>query len=289
MSAITRKDSDSSLPGGLTVKKVDYDDPSSLSNALQGQDALVITMGRMAPGDTQTKLLDAAAAAKVPWVLPNEWSPDTASEGLVKDVFAFQPKPKARDHIRELGVSSYIAVTTGFWYEWSLAIPEAFGFDFANRSITLFDEGETVTNISTWQQVGRAVASLLSLPIKSESDAKACLDDYRNRQIYVSSFSITQKDMLESVLRVTDTKLDDWKISREPVKERYAQGQAQFQKGDRLGFAKMMYSRVFYPDDLGNFEKRNGLVNDALSLPKESIDEATKRAIARSQETTWKG
>ena len=55
--------------------------------------------------------------------------------------------------IADLGKSSYIAVCTGFWYEWSLAIPAGFGFDFANRTVTLFDEGETRISTSTWPQV----------------------------------------------------------------------------------------------------------------------------------------
>lgn len=58
-----------------------------------------------------------------------------------------------RKAISDLGKSSYIAVSTGFWYEWSLGIPAAFGFDFANHAVTYFDEGETKISVSTWPQV----------------------------------------------------------------------------------------------------------------------------------------
>lgn len=58
-----------------------------------------------------------------------------------------------RKAITVLGKSSYISVSTWFWYEWSLAIPPAFGFDFVNRAVTFFDEGETKISISTWPQV----------------------------------------------------------------------------------------------------------------------------------------
>ena len=136
VTAITRVDSNSQVPEGVEAKKVDYDNPSSLVEALQGQDALIITMSVMAPPDQQSKLIQAAADASVPWVLPNEWSPDTAYEALVKDVFPFQKLPKHRDLIVKLGKSCFIAVSTGFWYEWSLAVPAAYGFDFANRAVT---------------------------------------------------------------------------------------------------------------------------------------------------------
>ena len=58
-----------------------------------------------------------------------------------------------RKAIADLGKSSYIAVSTGFWYEWSLAIPAGFGINFANRTITFFDQGDTKISTSTLSQV----------------------------------------------------------------------------------------------------------------------------------------
>jgi hypothetical protein len=127
-------------------------------------------------------------------------------------------------------------------------MPPAYGFDFKNRAITLFDNGETKISTSTWPQIGRAVASLLSLPIHAEEQNKGfCLEQFKNRQVYISSFTVSQNDIFESVLRVTQTDMDDWKVNKEPVKDRYNTGVEQMQKGDRIGFAKMMYSRVFFP------------------------------------------
>lgn len=91
ITALTRADSKSQLSEGVTVKHIDYDQPTTIVDALRGQDALVITLSGAA-GDAQEKLIRAAAAAQVPWILPNEWSPDSANEELVKDVFVFQPK-----------------------------------------------------------------------------------------------------------------------------------------------------------------------------------------------------
>ena len=288
VTAITRFGSDSQLPEGVEVKQVDYNIQSSLVEALQGQDALIITMAVMAAPDQHSKLVQAAADAGVPWVLPNDWSPDTANEGLVKDVAPFQKQPQQRDLIAKLGKSSFIAVATGFWYEWSLAIPAAYGFDFANRAVTLFDNGEAKISTSTWPQVGRAVAGLLSLPVHPEgNDKDRCLDRFRNSLVYVASFTVSQNDMLASVLRVTQTSLDDWKVTKESSTERYKGGIEAMQKGDRTGFAKMMYTRVFFPDDCGNHEKTRGTINNLLGLPKENIDEATKAAIQRSKEMKW--
>jgi len=286
VSAITRAGSNTQLPDGVQVKRVDYDNQSSIVEALRGQDALIITMGVTAPKDQESKLIEAAAEANVPWVFPNEWSPDMANESLAKEALVGGEKKKHRELVAKLGKSSWIAVSTGFWYEWSLALGAAYGIDIVNRTVTLFDEGETRISTSTFPQVGRAMASLLSLKVHpdGEDDNSPCLDRFRNGYVYVASFTVNQKEMLESVLRVTQTTLDDWKVTKEPVRERYTAGMEQMKKGDRMGFVKVLYARVFYPDDSGNVEKTRGLSNDLLGLPKEDIDEYTKIAIQRVEE-----
>lgn len=288
VTAITRADSTSKLPDGVQTKQVDYDKPETIVEALKGQDALIITMNVFAPKGQQEKLLQAAADANVPWVLPNDWSPDSAHDGLVKDVVGFADMPEIRKKIEQIGKSSYIAVSTGFWYEWSLAIPAAYGIDCLKHEAVLFDEGETKISTSTWPQVGRAVAGLLSLPIKPEGgDKERCLERFENGHVYVASFTVSQKDMLESAFRVTGTKMGDWKITKEPSGERYKAGIEAMKGGDRMGFARQMYTRVFFPDDSGDFEKTKGTANELLGLPKEDIDEATKAAIERQKVSSW--
>lgn len=107
VTAITRVDSKSSLREGVAVKAVDYERLESLVEALCGQDALVITIsGQASIQKLEEMLLTAAGDAGAPWMyagslintlfparqgllvdesLPNEWSPDTAHEGIVKD------------------------------------------------------------------------------------------------------------------------------------------------------------------------------------------------------------
>lgn len=291
VTAISRHDSDSSkdFPKEVNVKKVDYDKPDTIVDALRGQEALIITLSGRSPYTAiEESLVRAAAAAEVPWILPNEWSPDSAHEGILKDVSIFGAKVKTRKLIEELGKSSYISVSTGFWYEWMLPGPLAFGFDFADRKVTFFDDGTTPVSFSTWPQVGRAVAAILSLPVKAEGANKdACLEAIRNKVVYVSSFTVSQKDMLESVQRVTKTKPEDWTISKEPSQQRFDEGEAQFKNGDFHGMIKMMSTRIFFKDGCGDFEHNKGTLNAMLGLPKEGIDEYTAIAIERSKHPAW--
>jgi hypothetical protein len=78
LTAIARPDITSEFPDGVKVARVDYsgDDLSTLVEALKGQQFLLITMSVMAPRDTTSKLVRAAAQAGVHHVLPNWFGHD---------------------------------------------------------------------------------------------------------------------------------------------------------------------------------------------------------------------
>lgn len=248
-------------------------------------------MNVMAPPETQAKLIEAAATAGVPWVLPNDFGGDPLDEEVGKDMILGPIKAKFHQQIEQLGKSSWICVTNGFWYEFSLGGgPNRYGFDFKNRSLTLLDDGKVTINTTTMPQVGRAVAALLSLKVLPDdaNDKSPTLTSFKNKAAYVSSFTISQEDMFESVLRVTGDKRSDWKITHTTAKEYFASGHELMKQGNMAGFGRLMYARGFFPASAaksnGNFEVARGLHNDILGLPKEDLDEFTKIGIEMSSE-----
>ncbi|KAI1279780.1 putative oxidoreductase CipA [Xylaria sp. FL0933] len=280
VTALTRGDAE--FPKGTKVAKVSYDEPASLTKALQGQDALVITLPGRAPKDTQGKLIEAAAEANVPFVMPNGWGIESTHPGLGEDTLLGPPALAAKKKVEELGKSSWIFMNTGFWYSHSLATPEAYGFDLNNKTVTFFDDGTVKINNVTWERTGQAVANLLSLPIKSESPNTPSLSDYKNKDVYVSSWLLSQKDIFQQVLRVTGTKESDWTIKYEPAVPRYEEAKKRLFSGDGTAFVRMLYTRAFYNNGDGDFETRRGLDNDKLGLAKEtqeSLNAQTKHAI----------
>lgn len=287
VTAISREDSTNEFPAGVRVVKVNYDDQDSLVKGLQGQEVLIITMSVTAPPDQSGKLVEAAAEANVRWIIPNEWGLSATDEQLGKDVFLGISQGKIRDLIKEKGKSSYIGIACGFWYEYSLAMsPITYGFDFKNKRVMFYDDGNANINTSTWPQCGRAVAKLLSLKIlpEDENDKSPTLSQLRNNSCLISSFNISQKDMFDSVLRVTGDKASEWTTTNVSSRDRYKEGLEEFQQGKRMpGFPKLLYSRVFYPDGTGNFEARYTLHNDLLGLPKEDLDEFTKVAVEKAR------
>lgn len=250
-------------------------------------------MAITAPPSQSLALIDAAAAAHVPYILPNEYGIDHASSPQLGHDILIGPAKAAERHRVEshgAGGSAWISLITGFWYEWSLSGgPDRFGFDFANKHLTLFDQGTVRLNTTTFPQVGRAVAQLLALRIHPDAtdtsddndDAGPYLDQYRNRFVHVASFTLNQREMLESVRRVTGTgdPTDDWTVTHVPVRDAYAAGVQALQAGRSDGFVRLLYARMFFPDGAGDYGAARGLENDVLGLPREDLDEYTKIAV----------
>ncbi|KAF2246302.1 NAD(P)-binding protein [Trematosphaeria pertusa] len=282
ITAITREGSTNTPVPGIHIAAVDYDKPDTLVEALKDHDVLIITMSVRAPPGQSAKLIEAAAKAGVPWVLPNEFGGDGTNEELGRDIVIGPGKKKDRDLIESLGVSSWIGIACGFWYEYSLAGPGLYGIDIAKREVVFFDDGKQRLNTSTWPQTGRAIAQLLSLPIlpQDENDKNVTLSSYRNRFVFVSSFTLNQREMLDSVQRVTGTTNADWEISSVPAKQRFEEAQKRMATGDYRAFATVLYTRAFFPgDNAALFEVTHGLDNEKLGLPKEDLDEYTKESV----------
>jgi len=150
--------------------------------------------------------------------------------------------------------------------------------------VQMSDDGQRRLNMSTWPQLGRAVAALLSLkklPEDEHDSESPTLEQFRNKPLYVSSFLINQREILDSVERVTKTADVDWEITHESTSERVADGRKLFAEGNQRGMAKAYYARLQYPGSEAIYEHK--LHNDLLGLPREDVDVATKAALELSQ------
>ncbi|RDW58823.1 hypothetical protein BP6252_13299 [Coleophoma cylindrospora] len=286
VTALTRQGSNSELPPGVNVAAINYNDESSIVAALKGQQFLIITLAGFAPPDTHSKLVQAAAKAGVPRIMPNIFSTDDSNAALVSDDPLSADIKGITTSIAAAGLS-YTYLVCSLWYEFSLAMgPLWLGFDFANKKLTLYDDGTTKVNLTTWELCGRAVAALLSLKELPEdaNDTSPTIDSWRNQPLVISSFLISQLDIFESWKRISGDQDSDWTIEKVPSKERYQQGMeamknAQDPMSARMGAAMASFVRLYYPNGGGDYESTRGLDNDKLGLPKEDLDEAT--AVAK--------
>jgi hypothetical protein len=265
------------LPEGVQRVDVDYNDHSGLVEALKGQDFLIITLFILAPPETEGKILKAAAEAGVKYVMPNIYGADIKNEKMKEDMM-YQMALKTVGYIESLGMKHF-TLACAVWYEWSVAAGEGwFGFTIQDRTVTMFDDGKIKVPVSTWPDCGKAIAAFLSLPISS-------LEKRANQPLYVQSFELSQFDMLHSIHKVLGTSDSDWKITYQSTAERAQQGLEAFQKGgfESGGMGRYLYMRYFQRAAAGELKQpRDDL--DALGVKKDTIDDATRKAVEMVQE-----
>ncbi|EHK97730.1 hypothetical protein M7I_6514 [Glarea lozoyensis 74030] len=250
LTAITRSESDSTFPPTVNVLRGDYDSEDFLQSSFSNQEVLIIILATTAPKDLQPRLIRAATAVAVSYILPTEFGPDTANSALAQAVPFLFPKKSLRDQIKASQSSSLIAVVNGLW------------FDF----LTNFRAWQTLFSTTTLAQVARGVTKLFELP-SSE------LEKFKNHFVYVSSFAVSQTQILRSVQKATGTSNEDWKISSVPVDEAIEMGLAEFQNGNFKGLLDVLYGNNSKPGMGGNFEHK--LNNELLGLESEDLDIVT--------------
>ena len=251
-------------------------------SALKGQQLVIICLGVRASEDVQNCIAAAAAKAGVPFMMPNLFGYPLPDSPPKDDPYVGRMLTRLRGP-RDAGVKNTLVMSCGFWYHWSLALGNQwFGISIKDRKVVFFDGGKRPITVSTWDQCGRALAALLSMP-ESQVAAKFVQPD---GDVLISSFHVSQRDMLDSLNRVMGLTDADWDISHETTEQRIKDGAAelalsQATGGPPLGFAKMLYARVFNASNpSANFE---GTANKVLGLPQEDLDKCTKETVEMVQ------
>lgn len=103
---------------------------------------------------------------------------------------------------------------------------------------------------------------------------------FANKLVYISSFCISQTDLLGSIQRVTSFPQSSWDIQFQDTEAKVAAGKEKLKYGDMSGYADLVYGHVFKDGAGGNHQTRVGLSNQVLSLPNEDLDEEVKRILA---------
>lgn len=268
ITAISRADSSATYPASVAVVRGSYDDEGFLVSALKDQEVLILQLGRFALG-AQGTFIRAAAKAGVKYILPTEFGSDPLALELTQKL-ASHGKEQYRKLIEELGVGSWIAVVNNPWFDWSLG-RGLWGIDIPGRKATLWDGGNTKFNTTTLQRVGESVAALLSLPEEQ-------LVQYKNACFYISSFHITQREMLDSVLRATKTIEADWKIEIRDVVDLVAQTNEEVKKGNMMALINQFYSMHAVEGQGGDYSRK--IADLKLGLREESLDEVVQRVVA---------
>lgn len=160
ITVITRKGSSHIWPSNITVKEVNYDSLDSLTEALQGQDAVVSTITTSSLS-AQINLIDAAVKAGVKRFIPSEFGSDTFNAKASQLPFC-KPKIEVQQALKKAAAESsltWTAVLCGPFLDWAIRV--GFFADVKNRTILLPDGGNNTASSTTLPTVGKAVVGVL--------------------------------------------------------------------------------------------------------------------------------
>ncbi|KAF9641289.1 NmrA-like protein [Lasiodiplodia theobromae] len=177
----------------ITVTVVDYDSATSLTAALQNQDAVLsLVPGGQAKWAPQKLLIDAAVAAGVKLFLPSEF----VANIMTPQYAVFPPsyvgdKVELRKYLMGLAAEGKICWTAlnggPFFDMWLLGGPA--GFDLAARKATIYGTGNNLTCWTPLPLIATALLNMLRAP-----------DAIVNRPVFVCGVrDLTQNAILEAL------------------------------------------------------------------------------------------
>ena len=273
VTVVTRTVSTASFPNEVNISKGDFESKSFLTAALTGMDAVVITLAHSASPGLQTRIIEAAADASVPFVVLNEFGGDNSNETFQK-IPVNVGKAPYYGQVEALGKSAWIGFVTNPWFEYSLS-NGYFGIDIKSRSAHLYDDGNVKINTTTMSKIGRSVASFLSLPREE-------IEKHSNSFVYLSSFLISQNEILESVQRATGTSEDDWNITSSSAAQAVQEGWEKLHSGNFMGIIDILYGTNFNRGSGGDYESSKGTANGIMGLQQENIDDVVRAVVDKT-------
>ncbi|RYP10883.1 hypothetical protein DL764_000319 [Monosporascus ibericus] len=260
VSILTRQESMSTFPEGVPVFNADYTDISSVKAAMENQDVVISMVGGIAAGD-QKVFIDAALAAGVKRFFPSEFGPYSRDPKFSALNPVLPAKSATVDYLRSKeSMMSWSSLVTGGFFDWAMQVG-FFGFDLASRTVTLIDGGTSVFTATTLPTIGKTLIAMLDH-----------VDNTKNQYVFVLSFNVSQKDILDIVEKVDGQK---WTVKHITSEEVINNGQRRLAEGDFAGIMDLTRGGAFGKQALGDL-RPYGLWNDKLGLPKEDIEQAVR-------------
>lgn len=204
--------STSLLPPGISSRLADYNERSSLKDALQGQDAIIEAFNPAAAA-MQHVIVQAAIDAGIVHLITPDFSCDTFNPNM-PELMVFEPKIRAQAELERLvaassGALSWTAVIVGPWYDWATDAGQ-FWIDKKNRKISRFGSGHQKYSMSRYQATGDATVAVLENP-----------ERYRNRPAYFASHTISTNQLIAVI---EELGLEGWTVVDIPISDFLSKG-----------------------------------------------------------------
>jgi len=252
VSVLSRKSSKSSFPSHIKVHTIDDSYPEKdLLDIFTGQDAVVSMVG-YGSAAKQIDFVNAAVAAGVKRFIPSDFSIDPRNPVALALLPMYKEHNDIVDYLKtqESRGLSWSGVLTGVFFDWAFE-RGIMGFDLSTSTALIFDSGDAKFSVTNLETIGTAVAAILRKP-----------EETANKYIYISSFSISQNEILAALEKLTGKK---WTIERTTAAKSILTGQEELGRGEFIGA----------------FDIVKGIVagSPITGLPKETLEESVEKFV----------
>ncbi|KAI1324738.1 NAD(P)-binding protein [Xylariaceae sp. FL0255] len=271
LTLLQRLSSKSQTSPHLKVIKIAGSYPTEdLVSAFKGHDVIINCIAGLSVKD-QFKMIDAAIAAKVQRYIPSEFGLNNMNAKAQELNPVFGVKGKIQRYLRDKsdeGLIEWMSITNGIWLEW--AVENGFmGWHFHDKKFVLWDDGTGYFSCTTVPNTAKALVQALKMR-----------QETKNRNIFLSDFATTQKQLLDAIERIEGVRYAVESINSDKL---IAEKQDEVRRGIESaasiypliegGFATGKYG--------GHFEEEPGAVimNERLGLPKKSLDDVVAESL----------
>lgn len=270
ITVLSRASSSHTFPAGVTVRTSDYTE-SDLVAAFKGQDAVISVVGAGAFQE-QKKFIDASIAAGVKRFIPSEFSSNVRSQAVVDLLPLFGQKVEILEYLKtkESSTFSWTAIWSALLFDWGLS-NGFLEFDVANKTATIWDDGNSRFTLTNADQLGASVVATLERPAQTA-----------NKNLYVASAEVSQNEILAAFEAETGSK---WTVKHTTTKEEVSAAQEKLGKGDFSGAFALVRATSFanIPNLGANYVKDEQLSNELLGLKFEPVKTTIARVVAASK------
>ncbi|OAL42980.1 NAD(P)-binding protein [Pyrenochaeta sp. DS3sAY3a] len=264
VTVVSRPESKATFPPGVKVVKSDYS-IQSFESVFRGQDAVVSTVGNDA-FEKQQQIVEAAIRAGVKRFIPSEFGIDTTKsevQNYLPVVMASKRKFVEFLESKEKEGLSWTAIGSGAFLDWGLK-HEFLGFDLKTRKATLWDDGKTHFTATTLDQIGLAVSRVLQKPSETA-----------NRYLYVSSVRTSQREILDTIEKVTG---DKWTVENVNTNAKVKELKERLNQGDYSVVLDLIAAAIIALP-LGDLTTKSSLDNKLLGLEQVDLNTVVKQVV----------
>ncbi|KAK5634793.1 hypothetical protein RRF57_010506 [Xylaria bambusicola] len=253
LTLLQRASSQARLPDHLKIITIADSYPiEELTSAFKGQDLIINCITTLSVKD-QYRMIDAAIAAGVRRYVASEYGLNNMNPKAQALSNVFADKGKIQSYLRakaDDGQIEWMSISCGIWLKWGMA-HDFLGMHVRERRFVFWDDGEGLFSCTTEENTVAGLISALKVP-----------EETKNKNLFLSDFAITQRQLLDAIERIQSIKYRTETIDSEKL---IAEKKEAEKQGDESAILALVETG-FVTGKFGGHLEKEGVISEYILL-----------------------